>query len=448
MSGKKEYLIYRKQIQPKMTEIPKSTYVAETFVSNVKVEPIHVPEYFETLSKPKQIPPPPPPEPLPKYENPPPDFSPVDYRTNKAALHHDLYVLKKMQKLEDDAKENSPQEFLEWQKKMREQDEEERRIAVQERREDLDNCRKRAIKAKKREIAEKLEVGRKMRIDFGEDIANVRDEIEREREKIRELKKEMKDNTGVALARLKRQKILESREVRKTLRHELKVAAKLRAEEAKAIHDNAVKVRDQLQNHTNKHGDAFVGKVDITDTTYLAALSDEEAQQLLANHAEQKRKDIEKAIEEHRAIKEKKMQELVDMLNEATRIREQKAEEYERLRKEKQEAQQREQQRKEEEEAQKMLELEKKLEKKRQQRIQEAAEMEEHTRQIDARTRYLALNKKAMATKTFQSQQDGRLRAARDRQSLAMNDNNLEKSTTRKPMKSTELKTLKGLLGI
>jgi pantothenate synthetase len=46
--------------------------------------------------------------------------------------------------------------------------------------------------------------------------------------------------------------------------------------------------------------------------------------------------------------------------------------------------------------------------------------MEEHTRQIAARNRYLALNKKAIATKVFQSLQDARLRAARERQGMRM----------------------------
>ena len=448
MSGKKEYVICRKQVKPKCNEIPKTTYVAETFVSGAKPKPIKVNPQFDNLAKPKKIPEQPPLEPIPKFENKPPEFAQVDYRVTQAALTRDLHVMHKLINDQAAIKESEPKEFYEWQRKMREKDEEEREIAIQKRREDLNNCRRRAMKAKKKEIAEKLEVGRKMRIDFGEEFAKVQGEIDAEREQIRELKRQMVNNGPTAVENVAKKKILESREVRATIRNELKLAAKLRAEENKTIHDNAVKLRDQLVNHTNRHGDAFTEKIEITDTKFLAALTDEEANELIQNHAEEKRRHIEEQIEEHRAIKEKKMQKLVDMLNEATKIREQKEEEHEKARKEKKEEEEKERQKKEEEEEQKMLLLEKKLEKKRQQRINEAAEMEEHARQIDARTRYLALNKKTLATKVFQSQQDGRLRAAKERQTRAMNETGLEKKSTKNTYANAELTSLKGLLGM
>lgn len=448
MTSPVDYLVYRKKVRIHPTEIPKTTFVPETFKTAQKPGPIKASEYFETLAVPKSLPEPQASEPIPKYENKTPEFDPVDFRTTNACLERDLYIMKNIKKKEEEARESDPKEFLAWQKEMREKDEEELKAAIQARREDLDNCRRKAMKAKKKTIQERLEIGKQMRIAFSEEITKVRDEIEKERQQIIELKNQ-RDLLPVSnVEKVKQRKIAESREVRKQVREDLKLASKLRAEETRQIKENAVKVRDQLKNHTNRHGDAFKGKIEITETKFLAALTDEEAQSLIDNHAAEKRAKIESQIEEHRKAKEAKMEKLIEMLNEVTRTREQKEEEHERLKQEKQELIEKERALKEAEEEQKLLELEKRLEKKRKQRIQEAQEMEEHTRQIDARTRYLALNKKALQTKTFQNQQDGKLRAAKERQTLMMTENGIEMKKAKKQYSTAELTALKGLLGM
>ncbi|EAX92179.1 hypothetical protein TVAG_386530 [Trichomonas vaginalis G3] len=448
MSSINQFVVYRKKVKIHPTEIPKSTYVAETFMTTKKQEPIKAREYFETLAIPKAPPKEASPVPIPKFENKTPEFDSVDYRTTNASLERDLYIMKSLQKKEEQARGSDPKEFLAWQKEMRQKDEEELKAAIEARRTDLNNCRRKAMKAKKKTIEERLEVGKQMRLTFSEEIANVREEIERERQQIIELKNQ-RDLLPVSnVEKVKQRKIAESREVRKQVREDLKLASKLRAEKTKQIKENAIKVRDQLKNHTNRHGDAFKGKIEITDTKFLAALTDEEAQALVDQHAEEKRAKIETQIEQHRKAKEAKMDKLIQMLNEVTAAREQKEEEHERLRLQKQEEERKELEKKQMEEEEKIIELEKKLEKKRKQRIQEAQEMEEHTRQIDARTRYLALNKKALQTKTFQNQQDGKLRAAKERQTLLMSENGVEMKKSKKQYSNAELTALKGLLGM
>jgi hypothetical protein len=73
--------------------------------------------------------------------------------------------------------------------------------------------------------------------------------------------------------------------------------------------------------------------------------------------------------------------------------------------------------------------------------------MQEHIREIAARNRYLALSKNAMATRVFQSQQDAKLRQARERQENKMPEDQI----TIPPVKvseSLEMPNLKRLLGV
>ena len=76
--------------------------------------------------------------------------------------------------------------------------------------------------------------------------------------------------------------------------------------------------------------------------------------------------------------------------------------------------------------------------------------MEEHTRQIAARNRYLALNKKALATKVFQSQQDAKLRSAKERQTMNLQMGQIKtmQRTQQQRKSAAELSSLKGLLGL
>jgi hypothetical protein len=87
------------------------------------------------------------------------------------------------------------------------------------------------------------------------------------------------------------------------------------------------------------------------------------------------------------------------------------------------------------------------LEKKRNTQIKEAEEMEEHTRQIAARNRYLALNKKTIATRVFQSQQDATLRSAKERQE-GRKRSNFVTVKKKKVWESQELPNLERLLGL
>ncbi|OHT16475.1 hypothetical protein TRFO_02754 [Tritrichomonas foetus] len=345
-------------------------------------------------------------------------------------------------------KANEPTQFLEWQEKMKNLDEQQRIEAVQERHAALDHARKNAMKAKKQIIAERLEMGNLMRSNFSHDYQALQDEITAERNKIRELKSQLVDGAPKAIAKIRRQKIEQTKEMKKQLRGELREAQKIRQAETQRLKENAKKVRSDVENHVISHGDKLTGKREITETKFLAALSDEETTFLISHHAEQKKRMIEEQIELHRKMKAEKMDKLVQMLEEATKQRDIKEEEHIRKRREKIEQLEKEQREKQEIEDQKILQLEKKLEKKRNDRIKEAEEMEEHTRQIAARNRYLALNKKALATKNFQSQQDAKLRAAKERQTMKMPIDHQKTQTQRPRQSAADLHNLKGLLGI
>jgi hypothetical protein len=206
-------------------------------------------------------------------------------------------------------------------------------------------------------------------------------------------------------------------------------------------------VRRAAESHTMRHGDPYSAKLEITQTTFLAALSDEEAAQLVAEHADGTKRGIEREIEEHRGIKAKKMDKLIQMLDEVTTVRDAREEAHVQRRKERLDEEERVRRAREIEEEEKMLQLERKLERKRKARIREAEDMGEHTRQIAARNRYLALNKKAIATKVFQSQQDAKLRSARERQEMRMPEDQI-KIPAAKFRNSQELPHLRGLLGL
>ena len=448
MSTNKSYVIRRRVVQVKPTPVPESTYKQETFARRSVAPPIRADPRMEELAKPKvhaedtsSIPP------IPKYQNDAPHFDPVDCRVNRACLHRDVYLIRKQQQKEATDKENEPTEFLEWQAKMKELDEEERKSLILKRHRELDGVRKRAMKATKQRIEDRLEEGRKLRVQFGKDFENVQKEIEAEREKIRELKRQWVDKAPLAVARVKREKAQATKEMKKQMREELRGLQRRQKEELEEIKEKAATLRQAAESHTMFKGDKYSAKVEITETKFLSALTDEEATELLNKHREMERERIEREIEEHRRIKAEKMDKLVAMLEEATRYRDQKEEEFMKRKKERQEEEERLRKQKQQEEEQRMLELEKKLEKKRQERLKEAEEMEEHTRQIAARNRYLALNKKALATKMFQGQQDAQLRSAKERQTTRLTEERAKIGPS-KPKPSGDMKGLKSLLGL
>jgi hypothetical protein len=417
------YLIRHRAIPKHATTVPATTYATETFARHVTTPPRipPAPGRLESLAVPKvdrhQSPPL---SPIPRYQNDPPDFSPVDVQANSAVLHRDTYLLRFLEKREAHRKATEPTAFFEWQRRMEKLDEQQRLEIIQKRHADLDHVRRRAMRARKQRIEEQLEMGRTMRVEFGREFAAVQSEIDAERAKIRELKAQLVDRAPRAVAKVRRAKFEATREFKKQMRALLRDEDRRRTMEVEKVKDAAEKVREQARTHTMTHGDKYSAKVEITQTTFLAALTDEEATGLINQHTQETRRRVEEEIDAHRRIKAATMDKLVAMLDEATRIRAAHEDEHVQQRKEKKEASDLEAARLQREEEEKMLSLERKLEKKRQARIAEAEEMEEHTRQIAARNRYLALNKKAMATKVFQSQQDAKLRSAKERQSMRM----------------------------
>ena len=443
----KTYILRRKITKFKPTPIPETTYVPETFKTLNKLEPIKAIERFEEMSKPKPvirgeeiI------NEIPKYQNNPPNFEPVDFRVTQAELERDLYLIR--QKTEKEAKEKAeePTDFLRWQEKMKNIDEQERKEIINKRHQELDNSRKNAIKAKKKAIKERLELGKKLRFEFGEEIKLIQEEINQERENIKLLKESLKERGPSATEIVQRERREATKAMKKQLRSDLKAAAKLKSEEQDIIRKNAKILREATLNHTMLNGDAYRSKLEITQTTFLAALTDEETNELIEKHKNEKKEIIEREIEYHRKIKEEKMDKMVEMLDKITKYREEQEEIFNQQKKQKLEQIELEKIKKQKEEYEKILELEKKLEKKRKSKIKEAEKMEEHMREIQARNRYLAINKKALVTKGFQSQQDAKLRTAKERQNSSLKEDII--INTPKNKNNIELTNLKNILGL
>jgi hypothetical protein len=305
-------------------------------------------------------------------------------------------------------------------------DEEQRSDTIAKRHEDLDHVRRRAMRARKHRIQEQLELGKAMRVEFSQEFAAVQSEIDRERLKIRDLKRQLVDRAPKAVAKALRAKADATRDFKKKMRAELRAEMSRRLADVTQVKERAEKVREAARTHTMTSGDPYSAKVEITKTTFLAALTDDEANAIMNKHAQEQRRTVEQEIEEHRRAKAKHMDRLVAMLDEVTRARDGREDAHVRLRREKIEAAERSAEERRAVEEEKMIALEAKLERKRRARLAEAEEMEEHTRQIAARNRYLALNKKAIATKVFQSQQDAKLRTAKERQTMRMPEDKIK----------------------
>lgn len=446
----KTYVIRKKIIKIKPNPIPETTYEPEIFELPPSKPPINaISPKFEELACPKpQIEPDNTPPPIPRYENPRPVFHPVDIRTNVATIERDACLQKaQIDRIEEAKKdEEGSRQFLKWQKAMKEKDEEERRDIIQKRHEELDHARKKAVKIRKQQMNEKLQQGNEMRSQLEEQIEKTKLEIEEERQKIRDLKKQYVDLAPLSVEKVQRQKREVYNEMRRDFKRDIKSVRKQRRDELEMRRKNVDKIKYEQENHTNRHGDIFTSKREITETKFLAALTDEETNELLRTNHERNLKIIESRILEHRKAKEEKLQRLYELLEEETRLRDIAEQEHKKRREEAKQKKQEEEIKRQNEEDDKMIELEKKLEKKRKARIKEAEEMEERTRQIAARNRYLAINKRAVEVKAFQSHQDARLRMARERQ-----DSRIQKPLrppTPKKKKETELVRLKAILGV
>lgn len=446
----KTYIIRKKVVKIKPTPIPDTTYEPEIVELPPSKPPIAaISPIFEELACPKpEIEPDNTPPPIPRYENPRPVYHPIDIRTNVATIERDAYLQKaQIDRIQEAKKdEEGSQEFLKWQKMMKDKDEEVRKEIIQKRHEDLDHARKKAAKIRKQQINEKLQQGNDMRSEIEQQIEKIKLEIEEERQKIRDLKKQRIDLAPLSVEKVQREKREIYNEMRRDFKRDIKSVRKQRREELEVKRQNVDKIKYDQEHHTNRHGDIFTSKREITETKFLAALTDEETNELLRTNHERNLQIIEERILKHRKAKEEKLQRLYKLLEEETRLRDIAEQEHKRKREEAKQKKEEEEIKRQNEEDDRMIELEKKLEKKRKARIKEAEEMEERTRQIAARNRYLAINKRAVEVKAFQSHQDARLRMARERQNSRIQKP--LRPPTPKKKKETELVRLKSILGV
>ena len=446
--SQKVYVLRRKNTKIKPVPIPESTYRPPSARKPKKVDPITTPEYFIDLSRPKPVFEANEELKIPTYTNPPPTFEPVDFRVTHSQLQRDDFLIDQREKRIAEEKAVEPTEFFEWKQKMDDKDEEERIETIKRRHLELDNCRKKAQKAKKELIEKQLNDGTEIRENIRRQLEKTKEEIENERETIRQLKREMVDDGPAAVAKVQKANRETTREMKQKLNEDLKLLRRRINDELNQKKESAEKVREKARNHEATIRGKYTNKVDITDTRFLADLTDEETREIIDNNKAERRKYIESLIEKHRAAKEAKLDKMIELLNKESEYREQQEIEHERKRQEKKEKEAKEAEKKAEEEAAKMLILEKKLEKKRKQRIKEAEEMEEHMRTIQARNRYLALGKKAQAEFSFQSKQDGNLRTAKERQASMLKDDRSPPKTARRQKVAPELTNLKGMLGL
>jgi len=199
MATSVSHVFRRRDVRLRPTPIPESMYKAETFVQRAVQPPIKASAGSEALSQVKKRVAEEPPLPdIPKHQSPAPDFAPVELRANRACLHRDVGLMRRLSEEASAAKAAEPTEFLTWQARMRAESEAARVSVIDQRHSELDGVRKRAIREKKRLIAERFELGRSQRVDFGREVAAVEREIEVDRARIRELKAGLVDRGWVA----------------------------------------------------------------------------------------------------------------------------------------------------------------------------------------------------------------------------------------------------------
>lgn len=447
MHGNKTYVIRRKIVKLEPTPVPESTFKPDGFERKAtKISPIKAAPQFEELALPKKLPVREEPnDPLPKFENPPPTYEPVDFRVNAAVLRRDFYLKQANENREKNEKDKEPTDFLAWQSQMKKQDELERLEIIEKRHKELDQVRRKAIKAKKDISKKRLELGQDMRNQITDDIRRVNTAREEEMNQLLERKATRVDRAPLEVERVRRQKAQCTKEIKIQIREELKSARRQKEQEFEAIKQHAEKVRYDAIHHTNRHGDVFTAKREITDTKFLAELTDEETVALRRQNQEATKRKIEADIVRHQKEKAETINELEFMLEDVTTAREQREDEHKAKRQEKKQQAEKERLERQRREEEQMLELEKRQERKRKERLKEAEQMEEHTRQIAARNRYLALNKKALETRGFESRQDAALRSARDRQ---LEKTNADQAPPKKQKPKGELVRLKQILGL
>ncbi|EAY12114.1 hypothetical protein TVAG_301310 [Trichomonas vaginalis G3] len=445
--SEKIYVIRRKITKVTPTPIPDTTFRPPSARRVTQQEPIPTTEYFERLSRVKPQPEEEEIEEIPTYTNAPPEYQEVDFRVTHGLLQRNEYIINKNVKREIERKNAEPVEFNKWQQKMKKKDEDQRKDLIAKRHSDLDKCRKRAKKAKENLIKEQLNNGSQIRSEIRKQLEQTQAEIDAERDEIRRLKREIVDGAPIAVAKMIKKNRDETKQMKEQYRDDLRLIKRQQTIERETRVAQANKVREAAKNHELTNRDRYVSPISITTSHFLADLTDEETEKLRAENLAAQKQKVQDLIEQHRRAKEEKINHMIELLNKETEYRAKQEEEHERARQAKKEMEMKILEEKEKEEAEKMLALEKKLEKKRNARIKEAEEAEEHMKQIQARNRYLAINKKAMKEKAFQAKTDGNLRTAKERQmsQLKTEDRNTQ---PKKKKIEPELTNLKSLLGI
>lgn len=445
--SEKIYVIRRKITKIKPTPIPDSTFRAPSARRMTPQEPIPTTAYFENLSRAKPQPEEEELEEIPTYTNPPPEYQEVDFRVTHSQLQRNEYIINKHIKREKELKEAEPVEFNKWQNKMKQKDNEERKELLQQRHLELDKCRKRAKKAKENLIKQQLNNGSQIREEIRKQLEKTQAEIDAERDEIKRLKREMVDGAPIAVAKMIKKNREETKLMKEQYRNDLRLIKRQETQNREAVVAHARQVREDAKNHKLTNRDRYVSPVSITTSKFLADLTDEETEKLRADNLAAEKQKVRDLIEMHRKAREDKINHMIELLNKESEYRAKNEEEHERQRQIKKEQEMKERERKEKEEAEKMLALERKLDKKREARIKEAEQAEEHMKQIQARNRYLALNKKAMKEKAFHAKTEGNLRTAKERQISQLKDE--ERNTPPKKKRiEPELTNLKGLLGL
>jgi hypothetical protein len=188
------YVIRRKVFDFAPTPIPKTNYAPPSPSSFIPPPPIPTTEAFARLSIPKRdesvepvLPP------IPHYEAPALEFTPIDVHVNAATLERDVYLKHSLERREQATKAEEPTAFLAWQSKMNAQDDVERIELIQKRHRDLDFVSRRAKNAKKHRIEEHLAIGREVREQFADNLAVVEKERIEERAAVQQFKRDHPD---------------------------------------------------------------------------------------------------------------------------------------------------------------------------------------------------------------------------------------------------------------
>jgi hypothetical protein len=299
---------------------------------------------------------------------------------------------------------------------MKKSDAEQRENLIAERHKALDCARAMALEAKESQIEKNLEVGKEIRSISELGVKRRDKDIRDDKRKVLEWKRGLRDRAPAAVAKAKQRKLQTALEQRRTVLQDLALARRIERERVEAVKQHADRVRDEMNNHLNPHGDVYTSKRELTEPRFLMEMNDDEAVRLTELSRKVTRRWIATRIGEHRKGREGRISRNIELMEAIAQDRQMRDEEHRRLRDEKKLAEDTARRRKEKQEDEKVILLELKRQKRIQSKLEEAKEMEEQSRIIEARSRYLATNKQALEEKGFESLQNARLRTAKERQ--------------------------------